>query len=200
MSNALYFAGLLDGSNVCGVIFIDADQVGDHAVELAAIYAARLPERVNHAMDFLPLGLKLLRRDYAKRPCPVLGLVVATDEVSAGIAFPEGQGMQVSAMWICFLAACQARRYVALAPATKNALAIVHDILPLHCAGDRVKDGLGLGGRRCEHAEVYFGSVCAGERGSSRSLGCCYHRVGGSSWDNLPSGNLPDFVILKPKS
>jgi hypothetical protein len=82
------------------VEFIDAENMRDHAVELAAGNLPRLPEWINDAVDLLPHSFDFGRWNAPEGLRAVARLMVAPDEIAAVVATPERQRLQILPMGI----------------------------------------------------------------------------------------------------
>jgi hypothetical protein len=67
-------------------------------VQGSPLHQPALPDRIDQRVQMLPRLFEFWRRDAAQRAGSVLRLVVAPDEVPAGIAAPEGQTPKVCAV------------------------------------------------------------------------------------------------------
>jgi hypothetical protein len=67
-------------------------------VQGSTLHRPALPDGIDQRVQMLPRLFEFWRRDAAQRPSPVLCLVVAPDEVPAGIAEPEWQTPKVCAV------------------------------------------------------------------------------------------------------
>jgi hypothetical protein len=97
--NSIDSSGFFDALDLSSVVLI-AKPPGDLGIDFSAWHAAGFPNWVEDAVNMLPRVLKFLGRYVAERLCPVGSLVMATNVVAAGVAFPEWQIMQVKSMRI----------------------------------------------------------------------------------------------------
>lgn len=110
-------AGLLNRFELCRVV-LPADLVRDDVVKPVSLaLPLALPQRIKNTVDMLAGVLELQRRDNAKRPSPLSGLVMAPDRVAADVALPERKTKKIGAVRVYLPAVGKARLNLFLTPA-----------------------------------------------------------------------------------